>query len=381
MVKNTATMVYFIKPTIFSLFIVVLVSCNSSNQNKPVGLSDPLNKDSQEVREFPSLEPGVVNITETDFGETIELVGTPVTTDALFDPRELEMMVRGDMLIMKAHAKTGLIKFLKLPNLKVIKETGIKGQGPGELLFPMLIATSEPGLLCYLYDMQQEKVYQIDTAFALSETMFPLEKQENQLFGSKQFVETGSRHFYYVSNSITGKGIYRFWPDTPDSLKLVFDLEEGFKKNLAWSALTGDYTGNREKNRLVYAYKYFHQIRFFDLLSGQKRTVKFEAIGNTDTESSDLRAVLAPTSVTHYWGISAQPDHVYCIYSGRTPLEVGKEFKAGTDHIFIEQYDWNGHPVKRYRLDHWGYFCVDEACRTIYVAAVSADEPMFAYKF
>jgi hypothetical protein len=38
-------------------------------------------------------------------------------------------------------------------------------------------------------------------------------------------------------------------------------------------------------------------------------------------------------------------------------------------------------PLKRYRLDHWGYFCVDEPNRTIYVAAVSAEHPLYAYRF
>ena len=323
----------------------------------------------------------MIKLTDNDFGDLIELKGTPVATGVIFKPLELDMMVKDDMLILKTTGSTGLIKFLSIPGLKLIREVGTKGQGPGELLFPMLFSTSEPGLLCYLYDLQQEKVYQIDTAFVMKETGFRLEKKENRMFGSKQFAETGSREFYYASNSTTGKGIYRYLPDQPDSLKLVFDLEEGFKKNLGWTALIGDFGGNREKNRLAYAYKYFHQIRFFDLLTGYTRTVRFDATGNEETGSPDLTSVLAPTSITHYWGISPQPEHLYCIYSGRTPIEVGREFKEGTDHIFIEQYDWNGHPVKKFRLDHWGYFCVDEARRTIYVAAVNADEAMYLYRF
>jgi len=343
--------------------------------------SGTLNQAGPAKEKFAAMQPGVAKISDKDFGDLIKLKGTPVATDALFKPLELDMLIKGDMLIMKTSGSTGLIKFLSIPDGKLIREVGTKGQGPGELLFPMLVATSEPGLLCYLYDLQQEKVYQIDTAFVMKETGFRLEKKENQLYGSKQFAETGSKQFHYVSNSSTGKGIYRYLPDQPDSLKLVFDLEEGFKQNLGWSALTGDFGGNREKNRIAFAYKYFHQIRFFDLLTGKTRTVRFDAAGNTDAGSPDPRAVLAPTSVTHYWGISPQPDYLYCIYSGRTPIRVGEEFKAGTDHIFIEQYDWNGNPVKKYLLDHWGYFCVDEARRTIYVAPVNDEEAMYAYRY
>ena len=366
---------------ILLLSSALIFSCNNRRVDNTGSPTETVGTVQLNQAELPSLEPGEFEITDKDFGEPVELTGTPAATDAIFSPFELEMIVKGDILIMKTSGTTGMIKFLALPSLKLIREIGVKGQGPGELQFPSLIKSSEPGLLCYLYDLQQEKVYQIDTAFTITETGFHLEKEGDQMFGSKQFVETGNRQFHYVSNSITGKGIYRYWPDPKDSLVLVYDIEEGFKKNLGWTALIGDFGGNRDKNRLAYAFKYFHQIRFYDLLAGSTRTLKFESSANADAESKDATAVLAPTSVTHYWGMSPMPDHVYCIYSGRTPLEVGKEFKAGTDHIFIEQYDWNGHPVKKYRLDHWGYFCVDEARRTIYVAAVSSEEPMFSYRF
>lgn len=364
-----------------ALCLSVLLSCTNRKPVHPTIISDTLHQQTGMKEGFPALEPGVTKLSDKNFGDLIELKGIPVATDVIFKPLELDMIVRDDMLIMKTSGPGGLIKFLSIPDLKLIREVGTKGLGPGELLYPMLFRTAEPGLLCYLYDMQQEKVYQIDTAFVMTETGFRLEKKENQMFGSRQFAETGKREFHYVSNSTTGKGIYRYLPDKPDLLKLVFDLEEGFKQNLGWSALTGDFGGNREKNRLVFAYKYFHRIRFFDLQTGAARTLQFDDPGNSDAASPDPRSVLAPTSVTRYWGISPRPDHLYCIYSGRTPLEVGKEFQAGTDHIFIEQYDWNGHPVKKYRLDHWGYFCVDEARRTIYVAAVNADEAIYSYRY
>jgi hypothetical protein len=330
---------------------------------------------------FPPLEPGVVRMTDRDFGELVELKGTPIATDAAFRPVGLGMAIHRDVLILATSDSPGMIKFLSLPDLQLIRQVGVKGHGPGELLFPKLISTSEPGLLCYLYDLEQRKLYEVDTAFVLKEADLSLEKHDGRQFGSEQWIEAGSRQFYYASNSTTGKGIYRYPRDKPDSLKPVFDLKQGFGKSLTWSALIGDFGGNVDRNRLVYAYKYFHQIRFFDLQTSQARTLQFPSVANADAESPNPRAVLAPTSVTHYWGISPQAEHVYCLYSGRTPLEVGREFKAGTDHIFMEQYDWNGKPVKRYRLDHWGYFAVDEARRTVYVAAVNADEALYAYKF
>jgi hypothetical protein len=369
------------KPILMALSLLAIFSCGNRKPARTDPPADTLKQTQPAGEKFATLEPGTVRIQDSDFGDPVRLTGTPVATDAIFKPLELDMLIKNNMLIMKTFSSTGLIKFLALPGGKLIREIGTKGQGPGELLFPQLVATNDPGLLCYVYDLQQEKLYQIDTAFTMKETRFRLEKKENRQYGSKQFAETGDRQFHYASNSTTGKGIFSYRPDRPDSLKLVYDLEQGFRQNLGWTALTGDFGGNRDKNRLVFAYKYFHQIRFFDLLTGNQRTIRFDAADNADTGSPDPRAVLAPTSVTHYWGISPQKDYLYCLYSGRTPIQVNEEFKAGTDHIFIEQYDWNGRPVKRYYLDRWGYFCVDEANRTIYVAPVNAEEVMVAYKY
>jgi len=371
----------FILPSCLLALLPLLNSCGNRRTGVPASPSDTLSLQSKAKAPFQALEPGIFDVSDKDFGDLIELKGTPVPITAIFKPTELEMIVKGDLMIMKSRQNDKIIKFLSLPDFRIIKEMGTMGGGPGELQSPMLVETADPGLLCYLYDLQQEKLYQIDTGFTMTETTFHLEKKEHQMFGSKQFVETGHHEFYYASNAPGGKAIYHYLPDHKDSVQLVFNLEDGFKKNLGWSALIGDFGGNLEKQRLVYAYKYFHQIRFFDVQTGNSRTLRFKALPNQDTESLDPRAVLAPTSVTHYWGMCPQPEQVYCIYSGRTPIQVQEEFRKETDHIFIEQFDWNGHPVKKYKLDHWGYFCVDEAHRTIYVAAVNAVDPMYSYTY
>lgn len=40
-------------------------------------------------------------------------------------------------------------------------------------------------------------------------------------------------------------------------------------------------------------------------------------------------------------------------YSGRTPLQVSRENGKSDGYIFVEQYDWGGNPVVRYKLDDW----------------------------
>jgi hypothetical protein len=67
------------------------------------------------------------------------------------------------------------------------------------------------------------------------------------------------------------------------------------------------------------------------------------------------------------------------LYSGRKPVDVGKEHNAENWYIFVEQYDWNGNPIHKYRLDRWGFFTVDEKRGHIILASTDDDEPFFVF--
>ncbi len=361
---------------------IVFLGCQPRSQETEQSSTDLTDSTPEkQALAFPPLVAGEVSLTDEAFGPLVELTGEVVETDAIFTPKELDMLIKGDLMIMKTFSSTGIFKVLSLPDLKLLKEFGVKGKGPGEFLFPRLVWTDEPDKLCYIYDMQLEKLYSVDMEYNILEFDAELEKESESLFGDKQFFEYEQNSFYYVSKSTTGKGIYQYLPERGDSLRLAYDLEDGFKSNLGWSAMIGDFGGNRILGRMVFAYKFFHKIRFYDYNNKATRTISFDSRQNANVKAKDHLTVLAPTGTTHFWGMSSQAEHVYCLYSGRSPIDVGKQINAGTDYIFIEQFDWNGNPIARYRLDQWGYFCVDEARRTIYVAAVNDEFPMYKYSY
>lgn len=63
------------------------------------------------------------------------------------------------------------------------------------------------------------------------------------------------------------------------------------------------------------------------------------------------------TNITHFWGMSPNDENFWMLYSGRTPVDVQRDNRNNKKFIFVEKYDWNSNPVKRYKLDDWGYFC------------------------
>ena len=62
-------------------------------------------------------------------------------------------------------------------------------------------------------------------------------------------------------------------------------------------------------------------------------------------------------------------------YSGRTPLQVSRENGKSDGYIFVEQYDWGGNPVVRYKLDDWGRVVSDG--KRLYQVCYMYDDPLF----
>ena len=90
-------------------------------------------------------------------------------------------------------------------------------------------------------------------------------------------------------------------------------------------------------------------------------------------------ATLEPTNITHYWGMSANDEYFWMLYSGRTPVDVQRDNRNNKKFIFVEKFDWNGNPVKRYKLDDWGYFCVDKKNELLYLASTASIYSLIRY--
>jgi hypothetical protein len=78
--------------------------------------------------------------------------------------------------------------------------------------------------------------------------------------------------------------------------------------------------------------------------------------------------------------MSPNDEYFWMLYSGRTPVDVKRDNENKKKYIFVEKYDWNGNPVKRYKLDDWGYFCVDEKENTIYLASTASIHSLLKYE-
>ncbi len=373
MMKNS---IFFI----VSLFVIFSCGENNKTEKKSSETAKVFTKTTKKVKAFPKLEEGEIFLkNKNPFGEIIELKGKNITGDtAIFKVSETEMLIKDSLLISK-----NLIfypfRVFGTKDLKEIKEFGVIGQGPDEFREPTLVPTNNKDLLCYIFENSNEKLYALDRNMNLIYVKEPFQTQnKGRRYAKKQMVNIGKSDFIYASDSKTGKSIYRI-NKQGDSIvtKEVFNLALNPKRKSPFNYI-GAFAVNSSKNRMVYAYKYFKILKFMDLDGKKVRTINFEK--ETFKQGSIYKVNGLDSNVTHYWKIASGEDYVYLLYSGRTPYEVGKESSKGINYIYIEQYDWNGNPIKKYKLDQWGYFTVDEKNKKFYLASYYFDDPFIEYQ-
>lgn len=323
---------------------------------------------------FPPLEAGTFEVSDKDFGEIIELHGESLPIDTIFAPSETQMLIKDGYFIASTRKSDKFFYIFRLSDMKVVAHLGTHGRGPMEFTYPYLIRSQTPDKLCYIYDIAKEQLFYIDQQFNLKSSV-PLPKSgEKNLGADKQIEIISDKEMIFTSAAPKGKAIYSYHMDSTafhEIYNLAFDKR--FKLSYAY---TGDFAVNYEKKRMVYAYKYFKALKFISLDSLQERLIKFDY---KEPEGKTAADILAPTSVTHYWGISAGKDRVYVLYSGRTPLVVSRELDKGQGYIFVEEYDWNGNLKRKFRLDQWGYFHVDDNTNTIYMTA-DQEQPFYTFR-
>ena len=311
------------------------------------------------------------------FGEIIELKGKHITNNSLIlSPKEIEMVIKDNFMVLKSIGSKDLFMLLSLPDLLLIKSFGSFGPGPEEFMFPGLCRNTQPDVLATVVDVSG-KIFDVLPEGRLRASKIRMPNSGSRFGAGEYPALMTDTLLYYAANSSTGKSV--FIAGGTDSLQVneIQDLALDPRRK-GWANYIGDFAINTEQTRMVYAYKYFKIVRFFDLEHNTIRTINFER--EEFDESTTYRVDGLDANVTHYWGICAGEKYVYMLYSGRTPAQVWNDNRKENFYIFVEKYDWNGNPIAKYKLDQWGYFTVDEKNNILYLLSTNDDDPFFIYQ-
>ncbi len=317
-------------------------------------------------------------LTDEVFGEVIELKGVSVPTDDIFGISEAQMLVRDSLLFLKTIQGDKLLRVYSLPDFKLVATAAPKGRGPGEFQFPDIIKSNAKDTLLYLYESSSSRIYALKSDYSVSIA------HQGEVDGNQEQFSSYNRQWGTLDNAPNLVYMQQDYEKKKNEILVnkvvgdsvtttaVADLTFNPKyKN--WPAYIGSFGVNEKLGRAYYAYKYFKRVVVCDINSGEFKVLDF------DTAQSGLKNGSMDQSVTHYWKSANGDDHFYLLYSGRTPVDVGRDNSRGNAHIFIEKYDWNGTPVAKYRLDGWGYFTVDEARGKIYLCSTTEEHPFMVY--
>ncbi len=363
--------------TYFTLCVGLLACKNTAKQTTPENTMKDSLKIQVPHKQLPELVAEELFLKGKEpFGDMIELKGKQVIADTvIFKINGAEGIVKENKLLLKTGRNFLLFR---LPDMIFEGFHGTWGNGPDEFNYPHIVpALNDDSLLCYLFENTKGKLYAMDKNGHITPLPFHFDEPGEVRYSSKAIVNIAPDDFIYVDDSPTGKSIFRAKIDV-DSANIyeVFNLALNPKRKSPYSYI-GDFAVNANKNRMVYAYKYFKILKFMDLEALTVKTINFER--EVFDESTLYKIDGLDQNITYYWGTCAQDEHVYFLYSGRTPYDVTKEAGKRNHYIYVEQYDWNGNPVNKFKLDQWGYFTVDETNKKIFLMSTNHDDPFFIY--
>ena len=329
------------------------------------------------VEKLPPLVESEMSLTDKEFGQIIELKGTSHPVEQIFKVQECEMIALDSLLIVKNQNTSEMFMAFSLPSFKFIKSFGKCGRGPGEFQYPSLVKDESGEFLSYIYEKTNNKLYSLDKDLKVGELPILLQKRKKS-FNDKQLYGLSSNDFLYVESMKMGKAIFRI-NSKQDSLNTAILKKLAFSdKHKNWAAYIGDFGVNGKNKRCVFAYKYFKRLIFFDIENKTSKVISFDS--HLKTKKGSAVSIMSPSNSTHYWGMSSNDKYVYVLYSGRTPIDVSRELNKSSGFIYVEKFDWNGNPVNKYKLDHWGYFCVNKEENSIYLASTTDEHPFISYK-
>jgi len=352
-------------------------SCKGHKQTKSEQSDVVVNKaDTVPLSRITPLEPGEIHLTEKAFGPVIDLKGISHPVKEVFRVVESQMLAEDSLLLVKTRYNDHLFMAYSLPGFRFIKSFGRLGQGPDEFQFPRMFRSRNSKRLAYVFESTRNKLYSLDRDFVTKELKLAMPASFHQMYSDKQMQCIYDSTFAYVESVKGGKGIFKLsLRGDSATAKKLYNLTFSEKlKN--WAAYIGDFGLNPDKKRMVFAYKQFNRLVFVDCDSMKTRTLIFD---DSKDHKFNTKDVMSPANITYFWGISPQRKYVYLLYSGRTPIDVMKANNHGNEFIYVEQFDWNGNPVHKYRLDHWGYFCVSEDENTIYLSSTVDENPFYSY--
>ena len=278
----------------------------------------------------------------------------------------------GNFLIVLDYSTEAFFHFINLKSKTYKGIYGNRGQAPDDFIHPgRLHRYSNNQLCCFDSSKGEIKLLTIHTQNETIECSTLYRVDQNHAF---EIIPIDKD--ILLTNGAFEKSMFQIC--TPQNDILSFseeypykdDQEHKLSNQLRAMAYQGILSMNGQ-NKFAYATSNAHQIHFYQIENNQ--LIKLAKIKDSyarytpEGTTSGYSVVNDGDSPECFTDLAVTNNHVYALYSGRTFKEHRYSYRESS-HLFI--YDWNGKPVKSYRLDiPIVCFCIDEEEQKIYAIA------------
>ena len=269
-----------------------------------------------------------------------------------------------------------LLQVVKLPSLEVVAELAKRGNGPAEVMDIRLINTQDSDKYCFVHDVNKNLLYAVDKNFKFHPSYRNIAPKNTSgiSVGSSGTIHLSKEKFLFPQRADDGMGIFQM--DFSDMMaKGIINLTCSDNLDRVWptdwTCFTGKLYANLEKKRLVYVYNYYHRVLFSDFDGKNVKVIQFKE--QDSFRSSGMWEHMNKHEDTYYYRSAfGSSDYAYLEFQDSS-IEGGP--------VYIEQWTWDGEPVKRYVLEKEMYpysGCIDEKNSVMYLFDVLQDD--FIYK-
>lgn len=314
--------------------------------------------------EYPDIpENSVVQLNKSDFptGKISSIEQIPL--NMMIQNRELMMFIKGDYLLIKhLEMREGahLLHVVSLPDYKVVAELAPFGEGPDDFYDIRLIPTEEKDKLCYIREINKERIFYLSPSLELIECgRLPEITDFSYCSDTRGNVYLGNDNFIVGQGGGNGKGICTLnLKDSTIRGIIPFHFAEGAS---AYFYL-GDMAHSFSQKRGAFAFTYHDKLTFFSFDGKDKKLVQF---GNKPLKAKSIPEIMnnGDNSI-FYYDCFGGDKYVYAIY---------RESANDSDQsqpCYLEKFDWDGNPIARYTLpDGRGFYagCTTDNDSVIYL--------------
>ena len=319
------------------IFIYFFGSCSNSNEVDTI------------VREFP--------IQETLDADIIEVPPVILSPANIF--------ITGDKLLLFNPRQDTVFNMFKLPEVKHIKNLGIKGDGPNDFnnIDRRVFVPTDRGFKLF-YQMQntlKEVVIDRNELFVDNENSIRFAIDEIPVNGLLPL--TDSLYTYWsgfnqdteytlldISNNMSEP--FSPYPDWGDSEPLDEDKMFTYVKNSVV---------NSDGSQFASFYGYFDRFRIYDNQGNILKDIQVDISSHENNINNDkgkkIHYYAYPKSVNNY---------IYVFYQN--------EKESGENVTELQVWDWNGSPIATYSLnENLSLFTISEEYRKIYAVSTSEE--------